>query len=907
MILNQIALEDFISHKKSTIDFGYGINIIIGPNGAGKTSILDGISFALFNDCDNRGKKENLINSRAKKCKVKLGFTEAGVAYCVERSLERNRTPTCSFFQIVGGKNLIKATTARASDDEIKKVLGLDKNMFLQSIYVRQGEIETLVNAKPAERKELVSKLLGVEDLERAWNGMKDVISVYRDRKSSLEGTLKRKPDLKKEKTETEAGFKDLEKLLKTKRAEKGGLDSTLDALRKKLAEIDRMKADFEKLDKQKGLWEQKFEGLKGELKTQNEELKKALLAEQTVQRLEPQVAKLPTLETYASDLSEKTALKDKITGLNKKLEEIGALKKALEDNKQGYTLYRKAEAKLLEKNKLRKEFEGSDTALSDAKRLLEKYLREKEKRANLLSRAIEKVSKTLDEQVSVENVDEVLLKVRRSSEERAMALEVENKKLIEMHISLKQRITDVAFNISKLSSDAESKTCPTCETELTKEHISQLLTKYSEEKKAAEAQTGKLSGDISKLETAIQNEKAYSKQILAIDPEQLHSLADGLEETKGDVAKQQIEIKRLGQLSASLTEIDGKISKLEGEKNLWEGGFKEYIFSEKQLSRLSSEEDVEAEKQPLVKSLEEIKMHLSLLEKELGYEPKDAKKELEELRLINREYDQNLPMAKRKAEYESSVRATSAKLEEAKKSVTAYETSIKALGYDANEHSRVKADCQTAEGKLRELEKEVVRLEQEKTGFQTQVAKLEAELEALEKTGKEKQQVERYIFVLSDIRESYGKDGIQKLIRARARPLLEKVTRDLFERFNLSYSDVKIDEDYNISVLGPAGEQDIDQISGGERVALAIALRLAIAQVLSGKVETIIMDEPTTHLDEERRKELVNILNSFFREGGRIIPQMLIITHHSEIQEVADIVYSLQKKDGYSTLSQGQ
>jgi DNA repair exonuclease SbcCD ATPase subunit len=45
-----------------------------------------------------------------------------------------------------------------------------------------------------------------------------------------------------------------------------------------------------------------------------------------------------------------------------------------------------------------------------------------------------------------------------------------------------------------------------------------------------------------------------------------------------------------------------------------------------------------------------------------------------------------------------------------------------------------------------------------------------------------------------------------------------------------------------------------------------------------------------------------VNILNSFFREGGRIIPQMLIITHHREIEEVADVVYTVSKKEGYST-----
>jgi exonuclease SbcC len=154
---------------------------------------------------------------------------------------------------------------------------------------------------------------------------------------------------------------------------------------------------------------------------------------------------------------------------------------------------------------------------------------------------------------------------------------------------------------------------------------------------------------------------------------------------------------------------------------------------------------------------------------------------------------------------------------------------------------------------------------------------------------------------ILGQIREAYGKDGIQRMIRARVRPILEKTTRDLFERFNLAYSDIKIDDDYNISVLGPAGEQDIDQISGGERVALAIALRLAIAQVLSGKIETIIMDEPTTHLDEQRRKELVNILSSFFKEGGRIIPQMLIITHHPEIEDVADTIYTIRKEESYS------
>jgi len=806
MILNQIILEEFISHKKSQLDFGYGINIIVGPNGAGKTSILDGISFALFNDSEKRGKKENLINSKAKKCKVTLRFMEAGVAYSVERSLERNRAPLCSFYQIVEGKKLIKASTARASDEEIKKVLGLDKNMFLQSIYVRQGEIEALVNAKPAERKELISKLLGVEDLERAWDGMKDVIQVYRDRKSSLEGVLKRWPDAEKEKAETESKIKHLGKLLGSKEAEKRDIESEVAAFKAKLGVLDQKKSDFEKLDKQKGIIEQKVAGFKTELKNHTVELNKALLAEQTIQMLEPQVAKLSTLEAYVSTFYEKTTIEGSISELDKLLTEIRGLKSALEQNKQGYMLYREAEANLLEKNRLRKKFEGSDTALSEAKRLLEKYLREKEKRANLLSREIEKTSKTLGEQISVENIGNVLLKIKASNEQKVRALEAEKQTLNEKSVSLRQRINDLDFNISKLSSDAESKTCPTCETELTTDRISQLLTRYYEEKKAAETQIIKLSGDVSKLEECLQGEKDYGKHLLVIDPEQLHSLSAAFEEAKSDVAAQEAEVERLGQLSASLVEIDGQISQLEKEKTLWEGAFREYSFAEKQLGRLPSEEALDAEKQPLVKSLEEIKTRLACLVQELGYTPENAKKELEQLRLIRQEYDQNLPIAKRKFEFESLVREASTKLEEAQKGVLALEAQIKGLDYDEAEHSRVKTDCQTAEAKLVALEKELVRLEQEKTDSQTQITKLEDELKALEKTAKEKQQVEQYLSVLSKIRDAYGKDGIQKLIRVRARPVLERATRDLFERFNLSYSDVKIDDDYNISVLGPAG-----------------------------------------------------------------------------------------------------
>jgi exonuclease SbcC len=325
-----------------------------------------------------------------------------------------------------------------------------------------------------------------------------------------------------------------------------------------------------------------------------------------------------------------------------------------------------------------------------------------------------------------------------------------------------------------------------------------------------------------------------------------------------------------------------------------------------RELAKLQPREQLEAEMAPILGELDSVDESLKNSMSRLGYEPKDPEEELRTLREKKQEYDSNLPLAKRKLEYESNVSTLKRELADKSEELDGLVGAIEKLGYNEEEHSQKQTEFDSKIREESELNKTVARIEAKKKAAETEATACEKKLEALEDKEREKKVVDDFVRLLGKIRVAYGKDDVQKMIRARARPLLERSTRDLFERFNLAYSDIKIDDDYNIAVIGPSGEQDIDQISGGERVALAIALRLAIAQVLSGRVETIIMDEPTTHLDEERRKELVNILSSFFREGGRIIPQMLIITHHRETEDVADVIYTIKKEEGYSIAELG-
>ncbi len=152
----------------------------------------------------------------------------------------------------------------------------------------------------------------------------------------------------------------------------------------------------------------------------------------------------------------------------------------------------------------------------------------------------------------------------------------------------------------------------------------------------------------------------------------------------------------------------------------------------------------------------------------------------------------------------------------------------------------------------------------------------------------------------LQRIRQAFSRDGIQRIVRQRVAPIISEFARDYIENFNLDITDISVNEDFDISIMKQGGEISIKSISGGEKVAVAIALRLAIAKALAGRISTIIMDEPTTHLDEERRKELVEIMKNFFRESAAV-PQMVIVTHHRELEEVADTVYRVEKVDGVS------
>lgn len=162
---------------------------------------------------------------------------------------------------------------------------------------------------------------------------------------------------------------------------------------------------------------------------------------------------------------------------------------------------------------------------------------------------------------------------------------------------------------------------------------------------------------------------------------------------------------------------------------------------------------------------------------------------------------------------------------------------------------------------------------------------------------------VRQYVSELDEIRSQiFNRDGpVATSLRSWALNLISQKASEYLAAFNVKIQRVSLEEkarDVRISCYSGNAVLDLESLSGGEKVSVALALRLGMAHILgASNLNFIILDEPTTHLDEERRKSLVSVLSQAFEANLGSISQFIIITHDSEIFENSnvDMIYNFE------------
>jgi DNA repair exonuclease SbcCD ATPase subunit len=187
IVFKKIKWKNFLSTGQhfTEIDFQKNhTNLIIGTNGAGKSTVLDALTFVLFNKSFRKINKNQLINqTNEKDCLVEIEFSVNSRDYLVRRGIKPN------IFDIeVNGKQLHKESDDRINQKLLEEnILKVNYKSFTQIVILGSSTFVPFMQLTTANRREVIEDLLDIRIFSTMNTIIKEKIRTKKDEIKSLE------------------------------------------------------------------------------------------------------------------------------------------------------------------------------------------------------------------------------------------------------------------------------------------------------------------------------------------------------------------------------------------------------------------------------------------------------------------------------------------------------------------------------------------------------------------------------------------------------------------------------------------------------------------------------------------------------------------------------------------------
>ncbi|MCA1641750.1 MAG: SMC family ATPase [Acidobacteria bacterium] len=242
-----------------------------------------------------------------------------------------------------------------------------------------------------------------------------------------------------------------------------------------------------------------------------------------------------------------------------------------------------------------------------------------------------------------------------------------------------------------------------------------------------------------------------------------------------------------------------------------------------------------------------------------------------------------------REGEVEAASKESEAAAREAEQAERAHAGAVAA--YDAALHAAEREALTLARSRAASLAAQLESANERAASLAEEIARLEEVRAQWQEELREQQKLKRLDEATEFMRETLKKAGPEVTksyvahISVEANQLFREITGEAGRTLRWT-------SDYEIVVEEGGYERSFVNLSGGEQVAAALAVRLALLKQLSD-IRVAFFDEPTVNMDAERRENLA-------RQIGQVshFDQLFVISHDDTFEETVDHVLVLSRRE---------
>src|SRR5438552_5637215 len=165
MRITRLGLRNYrVFEDAVDLELPPGLVGIYGANGSGKSALLESITWALWGKA--RTAKELVRTSGVRgDCIAEVEFEHDGHLYLARRVITGVNSTVKA---LVNRDGMQVANGPRDTTAYVRRILGMDGDAFLHSVFAEQKQVAAFSNKRPEERRQLVLELLGIAPVDQA-------------------------------------------------------------------------------------------------------------------------------------------------------------------------------------------------------------------------------------------------------------------------------------------------------------------------------------------------------------------------------------------------------------------------------------------------------------------------------------------------------------------------------------------------------------------------------------------------------------------------------------------------------------------------------------------------------------------------------------------------------------------